>query len=102
MTVQRNLEQFALKKGRNVSGKEMSEPPRSFSRKKNLRGKQGLLISRGGFNGWICWPGRKAVFPLSEGQMTRNNTWLRLCQPVNFPFFLVNMRGSAQIPLFHE
>lgn len=44
----------------------------------------------------------KQCFPLSEGQMTRNNTWLRLYQPVNFPFFLVNMRGSAQIPLFHE
>ena len=83
MTVQQNLEQFALKKGRNVSGKEMSKPPRSFSRKKNLRGQQGLLISRGEFVGLVG----KQCFLLSEGQMTRNNTWLRLCQPVNFPFF---------------
>lgn len=102
MTVQQNLEQFALKKGRNVSGKEMSEPPRSFSRKKNLRGNKVYLLvevdSTAGFVGLVG----KQCFPLSEGQMTRNNTWLRLCQPVNFPFFLVNMRGSAQIPLFHE
>ena len=88
MTVQQNLEQFALKKGRNVSGKEMSEPPRSFSReKKNLRGKQGLLISRGGFNGWICWPGRKAVFSPLRGTNDEKQYLVKAISACEFSFF---------------
>ena len=69
------------------SGKEISEPPRSFSRKKNLREKQDLLISRGGFNGWICWPGRKAVFSPLRGTNDEKQYLVKVMSACEFSFF---------------